>query len=55
LWIKILLGEWNFFFLSTPVLVLPGVGGGLVMGQFPIVGALPCVYEQILKPGKWEA
>ena len=42
----------GFFFLLTPVLVLSYVGRGLVMGQFPIEGALPCVYELILKPGK---
>jgi hypothetical protein len=45
----------GIFFLPTPVLVLSCVGRGLVMGQFPIEGALRYMYEQILKPGKWEA
>lgn len=52
--LKTCLGN-GIFFLLTPVLVLPCVGRGLVMGQFPIEGALPCVYELTLKPEKWEA
>jgi len=43
------------FFSPSLVLMLPCVGRGLVMGQFPIQRAIPCVYEQVLKPGKWEA
>jgi hypothetical protein len=42
----------EFFFSPHPMLVLPCVSLGLVIGHFPIEGALPCVCEQILKPGR---